>query len=100
MCSRRAVVQALAGAWILARPEWVQRKGKKDRLGVGVVREAASCSRRRLLGARRLLETGCRLSIGPAEKCVGQEQRLCHMHDRKQKSTYSLTCFSSEAKFL
>jgi len=39
MCSRKAVPQASAEDWILARPEWVQRQGEKDGPGVGVVTE-------------------------------------------------------------
>lgn len=39
MCSREGVLRASAEHWILARPQWVQRKGEKDGPGVGVVSE-------------------------------------------------------------
>lgn len=39
MYGREGVLQASAADWILARPEWVQRKGEKAGPGAGVVGE-------------------------------------------------------------
>lgn len=75
MCTRKGVLQASVEDWILARHEWVQRKVKMGR-GWGLV---GSCLifPGEVAGCKQVFsEAGCRLS-------TGQEEGLCHMHNRK-----------------